>query len=113
MKSDERKESRILIFSGIVPVVWLALLTAPFFFDGLLRVMEKLPEAIQHPFRIQMCKDSLKTVLLFLACYGMGIGIYLSTRRNYRRGEEHGSAQWGNAQGSTRNTATRNLRQTS
>ena len=29
--------------------------------------------------------------------YGMGIGIYLSTRRNYRRGEEHGSAKWGDA----------------
>lgn len=30
-------------------------------------------------------------------CYGMGIGIYFSTRRNYRRREEHGSAKWGNA----------------
>lgn len=98
MKSDDRKESWVLILFGIIPVVWLALLTAPFFFDGLLSVIEKLPEAIQHPFRIQICKDSLKTVLLFIACYGMGIGIYLSTRRNYRRGEEHGSAQWGNAQ---------------
>jgi type IV secretion system protein VirD4 len=27
----------------------------------------------------------------------MGIGIYLSTRRNYRRREEHGSARWGGA----------------
>ena len=27
----------------------------------------------------------------------MGIGIYFSTRRNYRRREEHGSAKWGNA----------------
>ena len=27
----------------------------------------------------------------------MGIGIWLSTRRNYRRGEEHGSAKWGDA----------------
>lgn len=26
----------------------------------------------------------------------MGIGIYFSTRRNYRRREEHGSAKWGN-----------------
>lgn len=98
MKSDDKKESRVLILLGILPVVWLALLTSPFFFDGLLRVMEKLPEAIQHPFRIQVCKDSLKTVLIFIACYGMGIGIYLSTRRNYRRGEEYGSAQWGNTQ---------------
>lgn len=27
----------------------------------------------------------------------MGIGIYFSTRRNYRKGEEHGSAKWGDA----------------
>lgn len=98
MKSDDKKESRVLILLGILPVVWLALLTSPFFFDGILSVIEKLPEAIQHPFRIQVCKDSLKTVLIFIACYGMGIGIYLSTRRNYRRGEEYGSAQWGNTQ---------------
>ena len=26
----------------------------------------------------------------------MGIGIYLSTKKHYRRGEEHGSAKWGN-----------------
>ena len=44
-----------------------------------------------------MCEDSVKTVLIFLLAYGMGIGIYLSTRRNYRRGEEHGSAKWGDA----------------
>ena len=25
------------------------------------------------------------------------IGIYLSTKKNYRRREEHGSAKWGNA----------------
>ena len=25
----------------------------------------------------------------------MGIGIYLSTSRNYRKREEHGSAKWG------------------
>ena len=32
-----------------------------------------------------------------LCVYGLGIGIILSTRRNYRRGEEHGSAKWGSA----------------
>ena len=32
---------------------------------------------------------------IFLPCYGLGIGIYLSTDRNYRRREEHGSAKWG------------------
>ena len=47
---------------------------------------------------IVWCEDSLKTVLIFIAAYAMGIGIYLSTARNYRRREEHGSAQWGNAE---------------
>ena len=50
-----------------------------------------------NPFHIELCGDSVKTVLLFLASYGLGIGIYVSTRRNYRRGEEHGSAKWGSA----------------
>ena len=33
---------------------------------------------------------------IFLLSYGMGIGIYISTKKHYRRGEEHGSAKWGN-----------------
>ena len=37
----------------------------------------------------------MKTILVLLLCYGLAIGIYLSTQRNYRRREEHGSAQWG------------------
>lgn len=52
---------------------------------------------MNNPFSVTVCEDSLKTVLIFLLAYGMGIGIYLSTRRNYRRREEHGSAKWGNA----------------
>ena len=53
--------------------------------------------AMGNPFEITMCEDSVKTVLIFLLAYAMGIGIYFSTRRNYRRREEHGSAKWGNA----------------
>ena len=51
---------------------------------------------MSDPFHIELCEDSVKTVLVLLLCYGMGIGIYFSTRRNYRRREEHGSAKWGN-----------------
>ena len=50
-----------------------------------------------NPFHIEVCEDSVKTVLILFLCYGMGIGIYFSTQRNYRRREEHGSAKWGNA----------------
>ena len=66
-------------------------------FGGIVEIISKLPEKMNEPFYIEFCKDSLKTVFIFLCAYALGIGIYLSTRRNYRRGEEYGSAVWGNA----------------
>ena len=39
----------------------------------------------------------------------MGIGIYLSTDRNYRRREEHGSAKWGSAQAIRQKYADRHV----
>lgn len=98
MKNDNNLKAG-LIFSafGIIPVVWLALLTAPYVSGGLVEIMRNLPTAVSNPFQITVCEDSVKTVLIFLLAYGMGIGICLSTRRNYRKGEEHGSAKWGDA----------------
>lgn len=97
MQDSDRKTAIILSLIGIVPVVWLALLIAPFVKGGLSEILTGLMNTISNPFQIQLCEDSLKTVLFLLAAYGMGIGIYFSTRRNYRRREEHGSAKWGNA----------------
>lgn len=94
---DDQKTAVILAACGIVSVVWLALLTAPFVRSGIVEIMNGLTAAINNPFSITVCEDSLRTVLIFLLAYAMGIGIYLSTRRNYRKGEEHGSAKWGNA----------------
>lgn len=60
-------------------------------------IVARFPAAMSDPFHIELCKDSLKTVLFLLCVYGLAIGIFLSSRRNYRRGEEHGSAKWGSA----------------
>ena len=97
MRNDDQKTSLILTVCGILPVVWLALLTAPYVSGGLVEIIRGLPVAMGNPFEIAMCEDSVKTVLIFLLAYAMGIGVYFSTRRNYRRREEHGSAKWGNA----------------
>ena len=97
MRNDENKTSLILAACGIVPVVWLALLTAPYVGGGIVEIIGGLSVAINQPFQITVCEDSVKTVLIFLLAYGMGVGIYLSTRRNCRKREEHGSAKWGNA----------------
>ena len=81
-------------FIGIV-IIWIALLTAPYVDGGIVEIIKNLPQRMSTPFEIELCKNSLKTVLIFLFAYILGIGIYLSTRRNYRRGEEYGSAIWG------------------
>ena len=97
MKQDDKQAAIILSVIGIIPVVWLALLIAPSVSGGLPEILPKLMTVFNNPFHIEFCEDSLKTVLVLLLCYGFGIGIYFSTRRNYRRREEHGSAKWGDA----------------
>lgn len=97
MRDNDKQSAIILSAIGIIPVVWLALLIAPSVHGGLPEILPKLMTAFNTPFAIELCEDSLKTVLVLLLCYGMGIGIYFSTRRNYRRREEHGSAKWGEA----------------
>ena len=95
MKNDDEQSSLMLAVIGIIPVIWFALLVAPYLSSGLMGILDGVPEAMNHPFSIRLCGDSVKTVLIFLLCYGLGIGVYLSTDRNYRRREEHGSAKWG------------------
>ena len=97
MKQDDKQAAIILSVIGIIPVVWLALLIAPSVGGGLPEILPKLMTVFNNPFHIEFCEDSLKTVLVLLLVYGMAIGIYFSTRRNYRRREEHGSAKWGDA----------------
>lgn len=96
MRHDKFSKQNVLLYClGTIPVVWLALRIAPFMKDGLLGLIQNFDAAMSRPFHIMLCEDSLKTVLVLLLCYGIAIGIYLSTQRNYRRREEHGSAQWG------------------
>lgn len=96
MRHDKFSQQNILLYClGTIPVVWLALRIAPFMEDGLPGLIRNFGAAMSRPFHITLCEDSLKTVLVLLLCYGIAIGIYLSTQRNYRRREEHGSAQWG------------------
>lgn len=98
MKRDNDKRSAIILsLVGVVPVVWLALLIAPSVDGGLVEIVKNLSVSFDNPFNIVWCEDSLKTVFILLLCYCIGIGVYLSTQKNYRRREEHGSAKWGEA----------------
>ena len=98
MRQDKlSKQNVILYLCGIIPVVWLGLLIAPCLKDGLPGLVQQFGSVMQNPFKIQLCEDSVKTVLTLLLVYGIAVGVYLSTEHNYRRREEHGSAKWGTA----------------
>lgn len=96
MKKDNHTEEIIFLGILIIPVIWIALLIAPFIHKGLFNAIDDISNAFDNPFSITWCKDSLRTVFIFLLIYLLCIGIYLSSIRNYRKKEEYGSAKWGN-----------------
>lgn len=97
MQEEKRKQQIILFILGIIPVIWLSLIIAPNIDGGLIDIIKKLTKALDNPFRITICENSLKTVLFLLVVYVIAILIYYSSRKNYRRNEEYGSAKWGSA----------------
>ena len=97
MTHDDRQADIILSVIGIIPIVWLALVIAPSVSGGLPEILSTVLVAFNEPFHIKLCEDSVKTILVLLCAYGLGLGVYFSTKKNYRRREEHGSAKWGSA----------------
>ena len=91
----DKRETIIMIAAGVLPVTWLALKLAPWWHVGLLEILTHTDEVFVRPFDIELTENSLRAILLCLFAYAICIGIYLSMRGNYRRGEEHGSARWG------------------
>ena len=92
---DNHKTNIILFLLGIILITWLGLIIAPYINGGLLEIINGVSNSINNPFNIQFCQNSIKTILLFWLIYALGIGVYYSSKRNYRRKEEYGSASWG------------------
>ena len=92
-KNDE--SSKYLYVLGLIPTIWIALLIAPSINGGLPQIIKDFPTLMENPFNIVYCNKTLITVVIFIITYILGIGIYISTKKNYRRREEHGSAKWG------------------
>ena len=71
MRQDKlSKQNVILYLCGIIPVVWLGLLIAPCLKDGLPGLVQQFGSVMQNPFQIQLCEDSVKTVLTLLLVTG-------------------------------------------
>ena len=88
-------------------MIWLAILIAPAMENGLGGLIQNFGSIMQNPFRIRWCDNSVKTVLVLFLVYVVVLIVYLSSERNYRKREEHGSAKWGNAHQLNRKYADR------
>ena len=93
---NKNKEEFIYLGLLIIPITWLAILIAPYMDQGLIYALPHLSEALNHPFHLQWSAYTFKTITIFMTAYLLGIGIYLSSPKNYRRQQEYGSARWAN-----------------
>lgn len=85
--------------AGLPVIWWVAILLADAIQPGrnLFELMEVLTEKLNHPFQFHYTEYTIKSMLVCTLLYVAGIGIFYSSQKNYRRGEEHGSARWGDA----------------
>lgn len=91
----DNQQNQYIIFALLtLPIIWIALLVAPYMDHGLIQALPSLGEVLNNPFSLHWCTHSIKTIILFIIIYFIGISIYLSTARNYRHSEEYGSAKW-------------------
>ena len=89
----------MILLAGLPVIWWVAILLADAIQPGrnLFELMEVLTEKLNHPFQFHYTEYTIKSMLVCTLLYAAGIGIFYSSQKNYRRGEEHGSARWGDA----------------
>ena len=62
---------------------------------GLPGLLQSVALAMAHPFSLRWAEHSARCVFLCTLLYGVAVMVLSSSRKNRRRGAEHGSAQWG------------------
>ena len=93
---DNKKEPIIFFIIGLIFTIWFAIAITPSLDGGLPQIIKDFPNIVENPFNLVLKKETLKNIIVFNSIYILGIGLYISSKKNYRRREEHGSAKWGN-----------------
>lgn len=105
---DHKQDEYIFLGLLVIPVIWFAVLIAPYSNGGLIYALPYISEAINHPFSFFWCDNTPRMILIFTLIYAIGVMVYLSTMKNYRRTVEYGSAKWANALNVNRKYASKN-----
>ena len=82
-----------------LPLVgWAAVALACLWQPGqnLAGLLAALTDALNDPLAVHWSGQTPRFLLLFLLAYAAAVLVVTADQKNYRRGEEHGSARWGN-----------------
>ena len=93
---QQKSSLYVLVFVGYLLVVWLSVIlaqeyTVPFEINT---YMQNVHLAMQKPFALHFCDQTLKVLGVLTVIYGLAALMYLAEPHNYRYGKEHGSATW-------------------
>jgi type IV secretion system protein VirD4 len=93
-RPNNKNDTKIYVIFCALPVIWLALKAAPVIFRQE-NILTAVTVAANNPLSFEYCVITPHVVAGALLVYALVCGIWLSNTKNYRRGEEHGSAKWG------------------
>ncbi len=97
VRTEDKKLQWIGIVLGLLGVIWLSLLIAPAMSGGLPDMLKNLSAVFSSPFDLHWCDASPKWLAILCGAYVIAILCYETNKPKYRRREEHGSAEWGDA----------------
>ena len=97
---NRRRQNTVALWAFLLlPAVWLALIAASRYRDGmnLVELTAAVLPALNRPFAISWTRYSARFLLIAALLHTTVTIIAVSMRENRRPGEEHGSAKWGQA----------------
>lgn len=98
-KSQINRQRFLIYAAGFVFGLYLSVVYAPFLHGTVMDWLMHLREVKKTDyFHLTLNQHSLTVAGAFTGIYIICVMIYHLTRKNYRFGEEHGSAKWGDPQ---------------
>ncbi len=94
-KAEKRRQKILLFGAGLPVVLYLAIKIAPYTSEKLKGLLLGFSEILQQPFSLQLCENTVKIIALFLLIYAVIALYFIFDEREFRPGEEYGSAKWG------------------
>ena len=72
------------------------IIAAPGAREGLKGIVSAISYGMKHPFKFRFVPDTFTSVLVCIGIYAIVAIVVVTSSKGYRRGEEYGSAKWGN-----------------